>query len=112
AGTARPDVCLLTQRDDKRSHERQSVKIRKLVQLLETKQDMWMKRVTGKLQISQLRSLTLATCLFTLPGLALAQDAQSRDIIEGIQDGERAELKLPDPEEQLPLEDLRKFTEV
>ncbi len=71
-----------------------------------------MKRVTGKLQISQLRSLTLATCLFTLPGLALAQDAQSRDIIEGIQDGERVELKLPDPEEQLPLEDLRKFTEV
>ncbi|OZC37556.1 peptidase S41 [Marinobacter vinifirmus] len=71
-----------------------------------------MKRVTGKLQISQLRSLTLATCLFTLPGLVVAQDAQSRDIIEGIQDGERVELKLPDPEEQLPLEDLRKFTEV
>ncbi|ERP91958.1 peptidase S41 [Marinobacter sp. ES-1] len=71
-----------------------------------------MKRVTGKLQISQLRSLTLATCFFTLPGLVVAQDAQSRDIIEGIQDGERVELKLPDPEEQLPLEDLRKFTEV
>src|SRR5690554_3148648 len=73
---------------------------------------MWMKRVTSTLQISQLRSLALATCLFTLPELALAQDAQSRDIIEGIQDGERVELKLPDPEEQLPLDDLRKFTEV
>src|SRR5690554_1410312 len=73
-----------------------------------------MKRVRSTLQISQLRSLALATCLFTVPGLALAQEneAQTQQILEGIQNGERVELKLPDPEEQLPLEDLRKFTEV
>ncbi|WP_303290983.1 S41 family peptidase [Marinobacter sp. SS5-14b] len=73
-----------------------------------------MKRAQSTLQISQLRSLALATCLLSIPGLTLAQDneAQAQQILEGIQNGERVELKLPDPEEQLPLEDLRKFTEV
>tara|TARA_Y100001934_G_scaffold53902_1_gene66182 strand:+ start:4420 stop:5781 length:1362 start_codon:yes stop_codon:yes gene_type:complete len=58
--------------------------------------------------------MILATCCFTAPGLALAQDqdAQTQQILDSIQSGERVELKLPDPEEQLPLEDLRKFTEV
>jgi carboxyl-terminal processing protease len=58
--------------------------------------------------------MILATCCFTAPGLALAQDqdAQTQQILDSIQSGERIELKLPDPEEQLPLEDLRKFTEV
>ncbi|MCD1631640.1 S41 family peptidase [Marinobacter shengliensis] len=48
------------------------------------------------------------------PGLALAQDqeAQTQQILEGIQNGERVQIQLPDPEEQLPLDDLRKFTEV
>jgi len=56
----------------------------------------------------------VATCFFTLPGLAFAQDndTQPHEVIQGLQDGQRVELKLPDPEKQLPLEDLRKFTEV
>ncbi|QBM15924.1 hypothetical protein MARI_00040 [Marinobacter sp. JH2] len=74
-----------------------------------------MKRVPSFLQNSPLRSLSLvATCFFTLPGLAGAQDndTQPHQVIQGLQDGQRVELKLPDPEKQLPLEDLRKFTEV
>ncbi|WP_372964524.1 S41 family peptidase [Marinobacter sp.] len=73
-----------------------------------------MKRVRSSLRISQLRSLALATCFFAAPGLALAQDSasQPQQIVEGIQDGKRVEIRLPDPEEQLPLEELRKFTEV
>ncbi|MBZ0334776.1 S41 family peptidase [Marinobacter sp. AL4B] len=39
-------------------------------------------------------------------------DTQPHQVIQGLQDGQRVELKLPDPEKQLPLEDLRKFTEV
>lgn len=73
-----------------------------------------MKRARSTLKTSPLRSMILATCCFTAPGLALAQDqeAQTQQIINAIQNGERVELKLPDPEEQLPLDDLRKFTEV
>ncbi|WP_323751742.1 S41 family peptidase [Marinobacter sp.] len=72
-----------------------------------------MKRVPSSLQISPLRYLALvATCSFTFPGLAFAQDSQPHQVIQGLQDGQQVELKLPDPEKQLPLEDLRKFTEV
>ncbi|WP_323753631.1 S41 family peptidase [Marinobacter sp.] len=74
-----------------------------------------MKRVPSFLQISPLRSLALvASCFFTIPGLTFAQDndTQPHEVIQGLQDGQRVELKLPDPEKQLPLEDLRKFTEV
>ncbi|MCA0914393.1 S41 family peptidase [Marinobacter nauticus] len=73
-----------------------------------------MKRARSTLKTSPLRTMILATCCFTAPGLALAQDqdAQTQQILDSIQSGERVELKLPDPEEQLPLEDLRKFTEV
>ncbi|MBQ0832951.1 MAG: S41 family peptidase [Marinobacter sp.] len=50
----------------------------------------------------------------SLPGLAFAQDnpSDNTQLLEGIQDGERVEITLPDPEKQLPLDDLRKFTEV
>ncbi|MBK1850579.1 S41 family peptidase [Marinobacter sp. 1-4A] len=50
----------------------------------------------------------------SLPGLALAQEGPSDNtqLLEGIQNGERVEITLPDPEKQLPLDDLRKFTEV
>ncbi|MBL1271211.1 MAG: S41 family peptidase [Oceanospirillales bacterium] len=46
--------------------------------------------------------------------MAFAQDkpAAGSQVLEGIQDGERVEITLPDPEKQLPLDDLRKFTEV
>ncbi len=73
-----------------------------------------MKRVQSKLQALPLRSAILAACFFTLPGLAFAQDkpAAGSQVLEGIQDGERVEITLPDPEKQLPLDDLRKFTEV
>ncbi|MGC8120769.1 S41 family peptidase [Marinobacter sp. VGCF2001] len=73
-----------------------------------------MKRARSTLKTSPLRTMILATCCFTAPGLALAQDqdAQTRQILESIQNGEQVELKLPDPEEQLPLDELRKFTEV
>lgn len=73
-----------------------------------------MKRVRSTLQISPLRAIALATCCLAAPGLALAQDqeAQTQKILEGIQNGERVQIQLPDPEEQLPLDDLRKFTEV
>lgn len=72
-----------------------------------------MKRVRNPLHASPLRTLALATCFTTVPGLALAQDAtDDQELLEGIQDGERVEITLPDPETQLPLDDLRKFTEV
>ncbi len=72
-----------------------------------------MKRVRNPLHALPLRTLALATCFTTVPGLALAQDAtDDQKLLEGIQDGERVEITLPDPETQLPLDDLRKFTEV
>ncbi len=72
-----------------------------------------MKRVRNPLHALPLRTLALATCFTTVPGLALAQDAtDDQELLEGIQDGERVEITLPDPETQLPLDDLRKFTEV
>jgi len=73
-----------------------------------------MKRVRSTLQISPLRAIALATCYLAASGLAMAQDqeAQTQQILEGIQNGERVQIQLPDPEEQLPLDDLRKFTEV
>lgn len=73
-----------------------------------------MNRVRSTLKASALRSAILAACFITIPGLAFAQDNPSDDtqLLEGIQDGERFEISLPDPEKQLPLDDLRKFTEV
>ena len=73
-----------------------------------------MKWVQSKLQALPLRSAILAACLVTIPGLAFAQDSSSEETrdLEGIQNGERVEITLPDPEKQLPLDDLRKFTEV
>ncbi|PCM44718.1 S41 family peptidase [Marinobacter sp. ANT_B65] len=73
-----------------------------------------MKRVRSTLQALPLRSAILAACFIAFPGLAIAQDSSpdNSQILEGIQNGERVEITLPDPEKQLPLDDLRKFTEV
>jgi carboxyl-terminal processing protease len=73
-----------------------------------------MKRVRRTLQAFPLYSIILATCFATSSGLAFAQDAapQGQQLIDGIKNGDRVELKLPDPEQQLPLDELRKFTEV
>ncbi|MBL3555557.1 S41 family peptidase [Marinobacter sp. JB05H06] len=59
-------------------------------------------------------ALALASCLTALPGLIHAQepDDETRRLLEGIQHGEQVEIELPDPEEQLPLDDLRKLAEV
>ena len=73
-----------------------------------------MRRVRSTLHALPLRSIALATCFATASGLAWAQEKNSSTelLLEGIQNGERVEIRLPDPEKQLPLEDLRKFTEV
>lgn len=73
-----------------------------------------MKRVQSTLQALSLRSAILAACFITIPGMAFAQDSPqgNSQVLNGIQDGESVEITLPDPEKQLPLDDLRKFTEV
>ncbi|MEC7376254.1 MAG: S41 family peptidase, partial [Pseudomonadota bacterium] len=73
-----------------------------------------MKRVRSTLHATPLCTLVIATCFATASGLALAQDpaSETEQLLEGIQNGERVQISLPDPEKQLPLEDLRKFTEV
>ncbi|WP_273207393.1 S41 family peptidase [Marinobacter subterrani] len=73
-----------------------------------------MKRVRNTLHAFPLRSIALATCFATASGLAWAQEQNpaTEKLLEGIQNGERVEITLPDPEKQLPLDDLRKFTEV
>ncbi|MCG8520081.1 S41 family peptidase [Marinobacter xestospongiae] len=65
-------------------------------------------------QTTAFRALATAICLTTLPGLTAAQEqAPDQDVIlEGTANGQQVQIRLPDPEEQLPLEDLRKFTEV
>ena len=73
-----------------------------------------MRRARSTQHATTIRALTLFTCLIALPGLTIAQEADERtqQLLEGVQNGERVQIELPDPEEQLPLEDLRKFTEV
>ncbi|MBE0486216.1 S41 family peptidase [Marinobacter sp.] len=73
-----------------------------------------MKRVRSTHQNSPLRCIALIACFFAASSLAWAQDqdAQTQQILDSIQNGERVQIQLPDPEEQLPLDDLRKFTEV
>lgn len=74
-----------------------------------------MGRVRSKHHAALLRSLALVTCMAALPGLIHAQEpdeAPPEMLLEGASNGERVEIRLPDPETQLPLDDLRKFTEV
>jgi carboxyl-terminal processing protease len=73
-----------------------------------------MKRVRRTHQAFPLYSIILATCFATSSGLAFAQEINpaEQQLLEDLKSGERIELKLPDPETQLPLDDLRKFTEV
>lgn len=73
-----------------------------------------MKRVTSTGHASLLLRISLATCFLTASGLALAQeeDAANQELLDSIHSGEQVQTALPDPEKQLPLEDLRKFTEV
>ncbi len=73
-----------------------------------------MRRVRRLNHAATMSALALATCLTALPGLIHAQqvDEETQRLLEGIQHGEQVEIQLPDPEEQLPLNDLRKFAEV
>ena len=73
-----------------------------------------MRRARSTQHAATIRALTLITCFIALPGLVQGQEADDRteELLQGVQNGERVQIQLPDPEEQLPLEDLRKFTEV
>lgn len=59
-------------------------------------------------------ALLSAASLLALSGATYAQelDPESQQMLEAISEGRELEIQLPDPEEQLPLDDLRKFTEV
>ncbi|WP_404364840.1 S41 family peptidase [Marinobacter sp.] len=65
-------------------------------------------------------SALLSACfLLGLPGLAHTQEevnenreTEVQQLLDAISEGRKVEIRLPDPETQLPLEDLRKFTEV
>ncbi|MDX1457622.1 MAG: S41 family peptidase [Marinobacter sp.] len=63
-----------------------------------------------------LHALIGAVCLIALPALAQEQtpdDNEARErLLEEINSGQPVQIRLPNPEEQLPLDDLRKFTEV
>ncbi|MBO6851939.1 MAG: PDZ domain-containing protein, partial [Marinobacter sp.] len=73
-----------------------------------------MRRARSTHHATTIRALTLIACFIVLPGLSHAQEADdgTGELLEGVQNGERVQIQLPDPEEQLPLDDLRKFTEV
>ncbi len=73
-----------------------------------------MKMASCTLRTPLLRYLALVTCFLSLSGPTLAQDHsdQTQQILDGIGSGEQADVQLPDPKQQLPLDDLRKFTEV
>ncbi|MGP4843741.1 S41 family peptidase [Marinobacter sp. 1Y8] len=52
-----------------------------------------------------------ATCLLSAP-IAFAQESAGETVIKGTANGKDVTVRLPDPEKQLPLDELRKFTEV
>ena len=73
-----------------------------------------MRRVSFQNINHTLCRFTLAALLLALPGLSYSQqtDDQTEQLLKGVDSDERVEIRLPDPEKQLPLDDLRKFTEV
>lgn len=79
-----------------------------------------MRRVRSHYHAFITSALLSVACLIALPGLSQAQDTgeipdaseEARQLLEAVAEGKEVEIRLPDPEEQLPLEDLRKFTEV
>lgn len=73
-----------------------------------------MKRVRPIQHIAVFRALALGICLSVLPGIVHGQqtDEDVQRLLKGIEAGETDNIELPDPETQLPLNDLRKFTEV
>ncbi len=73
-----------------------------------------MRRARSTQNTTTIRALTLITCFIAFPGLIHAQEADDStgELLDGVQNGERVQIQLPDPEKQLPLDDLRKFTEV
>jgi carboxyl-terminal processing protease len=76
-----------------------------------------MRRVRRIQQTASFCAFALTACVgtfATLPGMAFGQQAEesAQELLEGIKAGEKVEIELPDPEKQLPLDDLRKFAEV
>ena len=70
-------------------------------------------------KIATFRALALTACLSALslgilPGIVHGQqtDEDVQRLLKGIEAGETDNIELPDPETQLPLNDLRKFAEV
>ncbi len=58
--------------------------------------------------------LMSAACLISFSGVSSAQEpnGKKKELLNAISDGKDIQINLPDPAEQLPLDDLRKFTEV
>jgi len=72
-----------------------------------------MKQVRNTLHALPLHAIALATCFMIAPGSAVSQEAgPGQTLQKSLQNGERVQIQLPDPETQLPLDDLRKFAEV
>ncbi|WP_336365930.1 S41 family peptidase [Marinobacter sp. C2H3] len=71
-----------------------------------------MKRVRSLSTLSPLTALAFTACFMLSPGLALGQDNPAAELLKGLQENGQVEVTLPDPEKQLPLDELRKFTEV
>ena len=71
-----------------------------------------MKLATNTLGFPPLRRIALAVGIFTLSVSALAQDREldSEQILQDMDGAEQMETPAPAPREQLPLDDLRKFT--
>ena len=72
-----------------------------------------MKQVRNTHHTLPLHAIALTTCFMIAPGPAVSQETGSGQTLhEGLHNGERVQIQLPDPETQLPLDDLRKFAEV
>jgi carboxyl-terminal processing protease len=73
-----------------------------------------MRRVRSNQHFLAFGALALTISLIAVPGAALGQQSEddAQHLLEGIKAGEEVNIKLPDPEKQLPLDDLRKFAEV
>lgn len=73
-----------------------------------------MTRIRSKRHSVIFSALMSAACLISFSGMSSAQepDGGKKELLNAISEGKDIQINLPDPEEQLPLDDLRKFTEV
>lgn len=73
-----------------------------------------MTRIRSKRPSVIFSALLSAACLISFSGMSNAQEpnGDKKELLNAISEGKDIQINLPDPEEQLPLDDLRKFTEV